>query len=504
MTISLKHTFTSAKSDGADSTLVQPSNWNAEHTMTAAAGKVIGRDTSGAGAIQELPIAVDTSGKVGIGTNAPNAKLHVYGSSSANSNIRLTNTLPPQSWEINPYTTGDSDTKFAIRDVTAAADRITIDSGGNVGVGYITPKARLQTTAGVNLNAPSLGSATNAPFYVTNTDTTYGLLAGTNASDGHVWLQAQRTDGTATAYNITLNEAGGNVGIGTTSPAAKLDVAGGGNVILSGATTGDQYLRVGAGRSGDGFSFLDLQGDATYSTGLRLIRGNTGANSPSSIEHRGTGVLRMVTQEAAPIVFYTQGLNERMRIDSAGNVGIGTSAPGVKLDVAGDIRSTSGNIYAANGGAYTWGGSTAYMSGSSATNVITFATASTERLRIDSAGNLIQQSGVYFAMTAPASKSAAATLTGAEVVQGYVQYTGAAANLTLPTATNLQTALPTDVAALNDIAFDFTIINTGSGTATLVVNTGITAVGALTTAASTSTTFHIRKTATNTFIVYRT
>ena len=64
MTLSLKHTFTSAKADGTDSTLVQPSAWNAEHTITLAAGKVLGRDSSGAGAAQELPLSFDTSGNV--------------------------------------------------------------------------------------------------------------------------------------------------------------------------------------------------------------------------------------------------------------------------------------------------------------------------------------------------------------------------------------------------------------------------------------------------------
>ena len=66
MTISLKHTFASAKSDGTDSTLVQPSNWNSEHTITLAAGKVLGRDTSAAGAMQELPLAFDSSGNAAL------------------------------------------------------------------------------------------------------------------------------------------------------------------------------------------------------------------------------------------------------------------------------------------------------------------------------------------------------------------------------------------------------------------------------------------------------
>ena len=63
MPVSLKHLFNSAKADGVDSTLVQPSNWNSEHVLTAAASKVLGRDSSGAGAVQELPLAFDASGQ---------------------------------------------------------------------------------------------------------------------------------------------------------------------------------------------------------------------------------------------------------------------------------------------------------------------------------------------------------------------------------------------------------------------------------------------------------
>ena len=63
MAISVKHAFTSAKADGTDSTLVQPSNWNAEHTITLAAGKVLGRSSASAGAMQELPIAIDSTGQ---------------------------------------------------------------------------------------------------------------------------------------------------------------------------------------------------------------------------------------------------------------------------------------------------------------------------------------------------------------------------------------------------------------------------------------------------------
>jgi len=57
MAIVVTHPFVSPKADGTDSTVVQPSDWNDGHTITMAAGKIMGRDTSGAGAVQELPMA---------------------------------------------------------------------------------------------------------------------------------------------------------------------------------------------------------------------------------------------------------------------------------------------------------------------------------------------------------------------------------------------------------------------------------------------------------------
>lgn len=53
MTLSFKHAFVSAKGDPADTTLVRPSDWNAEHTITMAANKVVGRAGS-SGSAQEL------------------------------------------------------------------------------------------------------------------------------------------------------------------------------------------------------------------------------------------------------------------------------------------------------------------------------------------------------------------------------------------------------------------------------------------------------------------
>jgi hypothetical protein len=77
----------------------------------------------------------------------------------------------------------------------------------------------------------------------------FGLLIGTNNSTGHAWLQSQRVDGPATAYNLTLNEAGGNVGIGTASPAYKMQVEGSAPVFAVTHTGGaGSYLQSVAGQ----------------------------------------------------------------------------------------------------------------------------------------------------------------------------------------------------------------------------------------------------------------
>lgn len=109
--------------------------------------------------------------------------------------------------------------------LTNNLERGRFDTAGNWGVGTSTPKVRAQFSAGSAQNAPTLGTAQGIAYF-TNSDAAYGLLIGNSSATGAAWFQAQRTDTTATAYDLLLNPAGGNVGIGTSSPAAKLDTAG--------------------------------------------------------------------------------------------------------------------------------------------------------------------------------------------------------------------------------------------------------------------------------------
>jgi hypothetical protein len=58
--IQITHPFVSAKADGTDNTLVRPSNWNANHTITLDAFSVVGNPTNSAGPAQEIPVTAAT------------------------------------------------------------------------------------------------------------------------------------------------------------------------------------------------------------------------------------------------------------------------------------------------------------------------------------------------------------------------------------------------------------------------------------------------------------
>jgi hypothetical protein len=121
--------------------------------------------------------------------------------------------------------------------------------------------------------------------------------------------------------------------VGTTTPTL--------NVGSAGVSTGTCSLQIGDGRTGSGFAAIDLVGDTTYSDyGLRILRGNSGANTTTQIFHRGTGNFEWVAQDAADLLFKTAATT-RMTIGSTGEVAIGTTPQsGWELYVSGDIGAT--------------------------------------------------------------------------------------------------------------------------------------------------------------------
>ena len=175
MAISLKHTFQSAKSDGADSSLVQPSNWNAEHTITVATGKLLGRTTAGTGAVEEISAGTGLTLSAGTlstvnnvslsGTNTWTGTQSFTGSTSVLASV-LTNTA-----------------EVATISATAATGTINYDVSTQ-SVLYYTSNASADWTpnfrmsSGTSLNtAMTTGQALTVAFLVTQGATAYKSTA---------------------------------------------------------------------------------------------------------------------------------------------------------------------------------------------------------------------------------------------------------------------------------------------------------------------------------------
>ena len=151
--------------------------------------------------------------------------------------------------------------------------------------------------------------------------------------------------------NPTSNPTGGNVdaplNTGSTAQVKNgslsvNDFTAYGTILSAGHVTDSARMELGYGRTGSGYSYLDLVGDTSYSDyGLRLLRGNGGANTWSALYHRGTGSLYLIAQDAGSLRFRTAN-TDRMTIDATGDIGIGDTTPdgSLKLDVEGQVGAT--------------------------------------------------------------------------------------------------------------------------------------------------------------------
>ena len=184
--------------------------------------------------------------RVGIGTAAPDAPLHIYENAGSNTEIKVENIHASGSaifkavshtgrWaQIQFGDTADEDRarvaydndndKMLFKVNGSAYASLVIDSAGNVNVGGTTNFGLFTVTQSTDTNAGGIG-----------------VVDSGNSKSGRLWSNGTNiylSSGATGTGSLVLNEGGGNVGIGTTAPGQLLDVnSGGGNMIADGYDT---------------------------------------------------------------------------------------------------------------------------------------------------------------------------------------------------------------------------------------------------------------------------
>jgi len=252
-------------------------------------------------------ITVDTNNNIGIGTTTPAVNLNVAKSADGVA-ARFQRTSGGGLVDIETYNgiggigTGDN---IPFRINTNSTERVRIDTSGNVGINKTAPVTKLHIEGGGTSLPATTGTTPSA-------GTTLRIRPGNNAvldiggnSTSGAWLQSYDQTGMQTEYPLLLNPNGGNVGIGTTGPQAKLDIRD--DIAESSAYTGQLAIN-----------------SVTKSTGnlARMMFSHDdhgSASIASNYESAGYGNL----------IFSTRGggnPTERMRIAGAGNLEITSPA----------------------------------------------------------------------------------------------------------------------------------------------------------------------------------
>ncbi len=224
---------------------------------------------------------------------------------------------------------------------TNGVERLRIDSAGNVGVGTSAPDTKLQVT----VNSPSPfdtvqtaikvfngagnGGAGSRIAFRTGEATAWiqSLVAGGNSNSGVDLVFGTPASGAVGIERLRITSAG-NVGIGTSAPNRLL--------VVEGSSTGSlevaHFTNSGEGANVDVFVGLNTIGsDSSLRTRAAVVGGVDGSAASTN-----SGYFSVQTRTAGT-------LTEKMRITSAGSVGIGTSAPSELLQVNGSVRITGGN-----------------------------------------------------------------------------------------------------------------------------------------------------------------
>jgi len=257
----------------------------------------------GAGNATALAVSTDS---VGIGTTSPSDSLEVISNGGA-FGATITNATANPARLTLTNTEGsafiDSNNNL-LRFGNNTAQDMVIDSDGNVGIGTTIPDYKLDVQESTN--------GTYAAKIFNNGGDSYGLLVKTSSgiNEDFPILDLENTAG-----NVFRVQADGHVGIGTTSPSGLLHLESAGPALYITDTTNNTDAVISSNNGGDLIFNADLNGVSD-------------GNNPSNIQFKIDGP-------------------ERMRIDSDGNVGIGTTDPSAKLEVhteSNNINDAYGNL----------------------------------------------------------------------------------------------------------------------------------------------------------------
>jgi len=325
------------------------------------------------------------------------------------------------------YQHSDNKMKFGIN----ASDKLVIDSSGNVGINDTNPN-----TANLSIKGQSTGVSANYPMLklLGQNTSSDGLHITTTGSGNDYYAIKVATGGNSSAFNVTN---AGNVGIGTTSPSSRLQVKDSqdssfdsGIGIIRSASSQTGYINMVGGafnfnapsgvpirfRDGgttnvtiDGSGNVGIGTDSPITAGglykgMQIKAGNGASLVLSNTSHNNyiytggtTGELSIEASEEFRV--RTNG-SERMRIDSSGNVGIGTTnltGANTILDLkkTGTNQGTNirfkndynENFYIGIAGGDTTGNGIIYNANDSDIVIYT-GTGGPERMRITSGGNV--------------------------------------------------------------------------------------------------------------------
>jgi len=293
---------------------------------------------------------IDNAGNVGIGTTAPAAKLDIKSSGTASLPLQLTASDGSILFDIYEGSSGDGQLDLynsagtpnvLLRGINGGASYF---NSGNVGIGTTGPGTELHVVhKGVSQGGLKISSDQNGNYLQLGGDFPYMESYGAT-----MYLNMNNSQDINMRNGAMIVKSTGNVGIGTTAPAGKLNVVG--QTILGVVPFGLNW----APSVGDNQLFLTSNTNPTLNTGTTLsLGGRYRAADNGQISYGSIAGLKENNSDSNAngfMAFYTSSesearSSERMRISSAGNVGIGTTTPGDKLDILSAFRVTGNAGY---------------------------------------------------------------------------------------------------------------------------------------------------------------